>query len=154
MVNARKAIVAHRNVYSPAHAAQPVMDRTERKIERVHGAWNGFAVSISLDATIKSFKILPANMGNNPGTQHSLINDEGLQDYGLLVITEPSYFVRDDGRMWRQAKIIALRKSFGLTTLTRRPTGLISLLPTLAKALESVVAERLAYLAKTMFSCP
>ena len=48
---------------------------------------------------IKSFKILQANVGKNPGTQHSLLNDEGLEDYGLLMITEPSCFVRDDGRV-------------------------------------------------------
>ena len=42
--------------------------------------------------------MLHANLGKRPLVQHSLMNDEGLQDYGLLMITEPACFVREDGK--------------------------------------------------------
>jgi hypothetical protein len=48
---------------------------------------------------VKTFKVFQANLGKRPTVQHSLMNDEGLQDYGLLMITEPACFIRDDGRV-------------------------------------------------------
>lgn len=48
---------------------------------------------------VKTLKVLQANLGKRPSVQHSLMNDEGLQDHGLLMITEPACFARDDGRV-------------------------------------------------------
>ena len=50
---------------------------------------------------------------------------------------------------WRQAKIIPLRKPDKPDYTIAKAYRPISLLPTLAKVLESVVAERLSYLAET-----
>ena len=41
---------------------------------------------------IKQLQTLQANLGKSGMAQHSLMNDEGLKDYGLLLISEPSCF--------------------------------------------------------------
>jgi hypothetical protein len=41
--------------------------------------------------------VLQANLGKRPIVQHSLMNDKALEDYSLLMISEPAYFIRDDG---------------------------------------------------------
>lgn len=50
---------------------------------------------------------------------------------------------------WKVAKIIPLRKPQKGNYLDSEAFRLISLLPTLIKALESLVAQRISYLAET-----
>ena len=44
------------------------------------------------------FKMLLANLGKRPVVQHSLMNDGGLREHNLLMITEPSCFRNQEGR--------------------------------------------------------
>ena len=41
---------------------------------------------------IEQLQILQASLGKSGIAQHSLMNDEGLKDYRLLLILEPSCF--------------------------------------------------------------
>lgn len=43
--------------------------------------------------------MLQANLGKRPMAQHSLLNDEGLKDYGLLMVSEPACFLNNDGKV-------------------------------------------------------
>ena len=45
----------------------------------------------------RTFKVLQANLGKRPMAQHSLMNDDGLEDYGLLMISEPACWLSPEG---------------------------------------------------------
>ena len=99
VVNALTRVTPQRGAHPASRGALPVKDHTQPPIESVQGTWNSFADSTLSDAMVRTFKVLQANLGKRPLVQHSLINDEGLQDYGLLMITEPACFVRDNGKV-------------------------------------------------------
>jgi len=48
---------------------------------------------------VRPLRVLQANLGKGPEVQHSLLNDEGLQHHGMLMITQPACFTSDDGRV-------------------------------------------------------
>ena len=59
----------------------------------------------------RSLRVLSANVGKRPMVQHSMMNDDGLREYGLIMITEPACFRNEDGQVvaapshhpkWRQ----------------------------------------------------
>ena len=79
--------------------ARPVKGHTRRPIGRVQGIWSCSAGSTPWNVMIRPLRVLQANLGKRPGVQHSLMNDEALQHHGLLMITEPACFTRDDGRV-------------------------------------------------------
>ena len=45
---------------------------------------------------LKELKVLQANLRKSPGAQLNLMNDESLQDFALLLITEPSCYRNAD----------------------------------------------------------
>ncbi len=82
----------HKSAQLAVRDALPVKGHTRPQIGRVHGTWSSSARPTPSDAMVKTLKVLQANMGKRPSEQHSLMKDEGLQDHGLLMITEPGCF--------------------------------------------------------------
>ena len=91
--------------------AQPVKDRTRRVTEHARNTWSSCGDSIRWSAMSRSLPVLSANVGKRPMVQHSMMNDDGLREYGLIMITEPACFRNEDGQVvaapshhpkWRQ----------------------------------------------------
>ena len=59
--------------------------------------WSSCAGSTRWITMRRQLRILLANVGKRPMVQYSIMNNEELRDYGLIIITEPTCFRNEDG---------------------------------------------------------
>lgn len=62
----------------------------------------------------KQLQIMQANLGKSGIAQHSLMNDEGLKDHGLLLISEPIFFRHESDSVVHHPPSIVDGHSFSL----------------------------------------
>jgi Endonuclease-reverse transcriptase len=96
--SAHKRATGHRNAPHPGPDVQRARGRMQPQIEHAHVIWSYCDDSIQSNIMVRALRVLQANLRKSSMAQHSLMNDEGLRNYGLLMISEPACFTDDDGK--------------------------------------------------------